>query len=142
MGITTIYLEADDLMISVWHGVVSGAEWEQMVRRNLADDPLWPRGRRHLADLTTFDPAELTIEDVDTVAAIGREHIENFAGRRQAIVATLGWDLARNYERRALDGATTIVFTNVRDACAWLGIDPVRAGKIVAELRAEARAGG
>ena len=140
MGIASTYLHADDVTVAVWDGTVSGAEWERTVRQFFADDPRWPRGRRHLTDLTTFDPSELTYEDIDRVAALMREHLVNFVGRRHAIVAVLAWELARQFERRAQSGATTIVFNNLSDACEWLGFDLARARDVTAQLRTEQRA--
>ena len=140
MGIASEYLEADDLLIVVWHGPISGDDWEQFVLRRLADDPTWPPGKRRLADLTTLDPSLLSAADVETVIPHYRERLQNLAGSRQAIVATEGWELARTFERRIDQlGATTIVFNDVEAACAWLAIDPVSARQVIDRLRAGLR---
>jgi hypothetical protein len=140
MGITSIYLEADDLMVGVWHGTVSGAEWQDFTRRQLADDPNWPPGKRHLTDLTTFDPSELNVEDLDVVAGLYSDRITKIARRRQAIVASSGWEIARAFERRMQRlGATTVVFNSVAAACNWLGADLESMRGIIGELRDDLR---
>lgn len=140
MGIANEYVEADDLLVVVWHGPVSGDEWARFVRQRLADDPSWPPGKRRLADLTTLDPSLLSTTDVETVTPLYGERLRNLAGSRQAIVATQGWDLARAFERR-IDrlGATTVVFNDVEAACAWLAIDPVSTRRVIAILRSALR---
>ena len=50
MGIASDYVESDDLLVIVWDGQVSGAEWKQNVGRQVDDDPAWPRGRRRRLD--------------------------------------------------------------------------------------------
>ena len=141
MGITSVYLDAEDLTVAVWHGTVSGAEWKHFVHVQLANDPDWPRGKRHLADLTTFDPGELSSEDLDAVVGLVSGRIVKIARRREAIVASLGWELARGFERRIQRlGAMTVVFNSVPDACTWLGADLERVREIVSGLRDELRA--
>ena len=140
MGIASEYLVADDLLVVVWHGRVSAEEWERFVRQRLADEPGWPLGKRRLADITTLDPSLLTSDDVETVTALYRDRLRNLAASRQALVASQGWDLARDFERR-MDrlGATTVVFNHVEDACAWLGIELVATRQLISRLRAGIR---
>lgn len=143
MGIASDYVESDDLLVIVWDGQVSGAEWKQNVGERVDDDPAWPRGRRRLIDLTTLDPSELSSNDMEVVIAYGRERIHHVAGRRQAVVAVLAWDLAQEFARRSTElGATTIVFDRLEPACAWLGVDPASARPVARQLRAELRANG
>ena len=134
------YYESDDLLVIVGSGRVSGDEMERFVVEQLAADPSWPQGKRRLSDITTLDPSLLTLADVVTVTALFRERLQNLAGARQAIVASQGWELAREFERY-IDrlGATTVVFNRVKDACVWLGIDPVLARQRIAALRAGLR---
>ena len=136
MGIAAEYLEAEDLLIVVWHGLVSAEEWQQFVSRRIAGEASWPSGKRRLADLTTLDPSVLSTTDIDKVIPLYRERIGNLVGSRQAIVAGLAWDLARDFERR-IDGlgATTVVFNDVEAACEWLGSDPASTREVIARLR-------
>jgi hypothetical protein len=140
MGIASEYLEAEDVLIVVWDGLVSPADWEQFVRQRLRDDPNWPSGKRRLADVTTLDPSLLTSADVDVVTGLYHDRMENLVGTRQAIVATQGWDLARDFERR-IDrlGATTVVFNDVESACAWLGTDAGVTRGVIDRLRSGLR---
>jgi hypothetical protein len=141
LGIASDYVETDDVLVIVWDGQVSGAEWKQNVGKRLDDDPAWPRGRRRLIDLTTLDPSEITTSDIEVVIAVGRERIHHVAGSRQAVVAVLAWDLAQEFARRSTElGATTIVFDRLEPACAWLGVDPASARPVARQLRAELRA--
>jgi hypothetical protein len=140
MGIASEFLETEDLLIVVWHGTVSGDEWEAFARQRIAEDPRWPLGKRRLGDITTFEPSRMSPADVETVTDLYVDRLQNLVGSRQAIVASHAWDLARKFERN-IDrlGATTVVFNRVADACAWLGIDPVAACQILATLRSGLR---
>jgi hypothetical protein len=141
MGIAAVYVESTDLHVIVWDAMVSGADWQQNIGGQLDQDPAWPRGRRRLIDVTTLDPSLLSSSDVDTAIAYGRERILQVAGTRQAIVATLAWDLAQDFARRSTElGATTIVFDRLDAACQWLGVDAEATRPTVAALRAQLRA--
>lgn len=141
MGIASLYVDDEDVFVVVWDGTVSGEEWARVVDEQLNDDPAWPRGRRRLIDVTTFDPSELTADDIAAVIASARERIHTVAGRRQGVVAAHAWDLAREFaERSTALGATTIVFDRLDDACAWLHVDPAVVRPVVAQLRSELRA--
>jgi hypothetical protein len=133
-------LQPDDVLFIVWDGVVSGSHWEDHTRQRLADDPSWPSGTRRLADITSFDPSELTSPDIATVVELFRSRTSKLVGTRIAIVASDGWRLARDFERQ-IDrlGTTTIVFNEVKSAADWLGIDVDVARATLARLRSDAR---
>ena len=133
-------LQPDDVLFIVWDGVVSGSHWEDHTRQRLADDPSWPSGTRRLADITSFDPSELTSPDIATVVELFRSRTSKLVGTRIAIVASDGWRLARDFERQ-IDrlGTTTIVFNEVKSASDWLGIDVDVARATLARLRSDAR---
>jgi len=139
MAIATELLP-DDVLIIVWDGVVSGDHWEAHTRQRLADDPTWPSGVRRLADITSFDPSALTSPDITTVVELLRTRTSKLVGTRLAIVASDGWQLARDFERQ-IDrlGTTTIVFNEVKSAADWLGIDVDTARATIKRLRAEAQ---
>src|SRR3954469_9480571 len=130
----------DDVLIIVWDGVVSGSHWEDHTRQRLADDPAWPSGTRRLADITSFDPSELTSPDIAVVVELLRSRPSRLVGTKIAVVASDGWDLARDFERQ-IDrlGTTTIVFNEVKSAADWLGIDVDVARATITRLRADAR---
>ena len=133
-------LQPDDVLFIVWDGVVSGSHWEDHTRQRLDDDPSWPSGTRRLADITSFDPSELTSPDIATVVELLRSRTSKLVGTRIAIVASDGWRLARDFERQ-IDrlGTTTIVFNEVKSAADWLGIDVDVARATIARLRSDAR---
>lgn len=141
VAIATEYVESDDLLVVVWDGVVSGSDWEAFARQRLADDPVWPRGKRRLADLTTFDPSQLSSTDIEAVTELFRERTGSIVGTRLAIVASSAWEKAREFEQ-VIDrlGSTTIVFNEVDGACSWLGIDSTSAREMLAALRRRLRA--
>jgi len=139
MAIATELL-SDDVLIVVWDGLVSGDHWEAHTRQRLADDPTWPSGTRRLADITTFDPSALTSPDITTVVELLRTRTSRLVGTRMAIVASGGWELAREFERQVDRlGTTTIVFNEVKSAAKWLGIDVDVARTTITRLRADAR---
>lgn len=141
MGISTRYVESDDVLVIVWDGAVSLGQWEEVARVQLSDESTWRQGRRRLIDLTTFVPSELNTTDVAHIVALTRARIRSVAGRRQAIVAPSAWDLAREFAHQSEQlGATTIVFDRIDPACAWLGIDPASVHPVLVELRAALRA--
>jgi hypothetical protein len=133
-------LQPGDVLMIVWDGVVSGDDWETHTRRRLADDPSWPSGTRRLADITSFDPSALTSPDVATVVELLRTRTSKLVGTRIAVVASEGWDLARDFERQ-IDrfGTTTIVFNEVKSAADWLGVDVDATRSTIKRLRTEAR---
>ena len=137
MAIASEYLEAEDLLVVVWDGTVSGEDWEAFVRAGrLAADPAWPPGTRRLVDITTLESDSLTPADVQANADLYRDRGASMVGVRNAIVASRAWSIATEYERR-IDrlGSTTIVFNYLAEACGWLGLDPVRVRDVVTALR-------
>jgi hypothetical protein len=143
VAIASEYLEAEDLLVVVWDGMVPGEEWEAFARGRLAEDPDWPRGTRRIVDLTTLDPSSLSKADVEANASLYRDRAANMVGARTAIVASRAWEIATEYERR-IDrlGSTTIVFNYLLEACGWLGVDQELVRGIVSRLRRELRARG
>jgi hypothetical protein len=141
MAIASEYLEAEDLLVIVWDGVVTGDEWEEFARGRIAADPRWPPGARRLVEVTTLDPSSLTPADVEANAELYRDRAANMIGTRTAIVAARAWDIATEYERR-IDrlGAQTVVFNYLSEACGWLGLDADRVRGVVTRLRRDLRA--
>jgi hypothetical protein len=140
MGIASEYVEAEDLLVVVWDGTVSGDEWDAFARGRLAADPEWPRGTRRLIDVTGLDPSSLTTADAEANADLYQDRTANLVGTRTAIVASRAWEVATAFERR-IDrlGSTTIVFNYLAEACGWLGLDPEPARRVVTRLRRELR---
>lgn len=138
MGIAYRYLADDDLTVTVWAGPVTREYWETYLR-GCMDDPQWFAAKRRLTDTTAADTAGITAADVAIVASNLNEAVPA-RGQKVAIVAAASWDLAKVAEGQYLkDGASAIQFTNVRTACAWLGVDATRVARAVRELQAELR---
>ena len=142
MGIASVYVEPGDLLVVIWDGKISLAEWEQAVRGQLDDESGWRQGRRRLVDLTTADVSELESADVKHVVETTAQRIQSVGGRRQAIVTTVDWDLANEFARRSTQiGALTIVFDRLEPACDWLGVEASVMRPYLDTLRTELRTG-
>ena len=136
------FIERDDLLVVVWDGLVSGADWTEFVDQRMVDNPNWPPGKRAIADILTVDPSSLSVTDVAAVTGVYRTLARNFTGKRIAIVAAAGWDIAVEYEQH-IDrlGSTTIVFNQIESACGWLGVDARSTREVIRTLRAGLRHG-
>jgi len=142
MGIASVYVEPGDLLVIVWDGKVTLAEWEESVRRQLDDEYGWRLGRRRLVDLTTADVSELESADVKHVVETTATRIRSVAGRRQAVVTAFDWQLANEFAQRSSQiGALTIVFDRLESACAWLGVEATAMLPYLETLRTELRTG-
>jgi hypothetical protein len=142
MGIASVYVEPGDLLVIVWDGTVTLAEWQQSVSRQLEDESGWRQGRRRLVDITTADVSELEPADVKHVVETTVPRIRSVAGRRQAIVTTLDSNLANEFAQRSTQiGALTIVFDRLEPACAWLDVEASAMRPYLETLRTELRTG-
>ena len=141
MPIASEFVEAEDLLVVVWDGIVTGEEWETFARDRIAAEPDWPLGSRRLVDVTTLDPSSLSPADVATNTDLYRDRTTRMVGARTAVIAAGAWDIATEWER-SIDrfGSRTIVFNYLPEACGWLGLDPDLAREVVTRLRRELRA--
>ena len=139
MGIAHRYVEAADVIVTVWDGLVTPAEWSEVVRRQLAG-PSSSRGKRRLTDTRTADPSSITASDVEAISATYERAEMETSGVKLAIVANKGWATAQQVETamRKL-GVSTVVFNDVHTACAWLGVDPDLVAATIHEIRQELR---
>jgi hypothetical protein len=139
MGIAHRYLDGIDLLVTVWDGRISGAEWLALAQRHVTE-PGFAAGARRLTDATSADISDLTTADVDAVSAIYDEHGFEMQSVRLAIVARAGFEIAQRAEHDYAElGARTIVFVDVIAACDWLGVDPEVVQPAIATLREELR---
>jgi hypothetical protein len=123
----------------VWSSAVSLEEWLDHCR-NLAADPAWPAGNKHLTDLSTSsDISSIYESDLYEVSELFSILPERIARLKLALFT--GDRHQRKPELFALflssTGVSTRVCRALEDACAWLGIDRLDAEKILAGLRAE-----
>ncbi|HTD49760.1 MAG TPA: hypothetical protein VK771_04125 [Acidimicrobiia bacterium] len=137
MGIAHRYIDSEDLIVTVWHGVVTWDQWAAVVRQQVGD-PTWSYGRRRLTDASTADTSDLTADHVDAISAIYGATANGIAGTQLAIVGDDVSTLAEHVERSmAALRVTTFIFNSIQIACAWLGVDPDIADHTIIELRAE-----
>lgn len=122
----------------VWSQAVSLEEWLDHCR-NLAADPVWPAGNRHVADLSeSLDTSSIYESDLDEVSQLFSIYRERIAGLRLALVT------GNRHQRKpelfgqfvSSIGVDTRLCRELEDACAWLGIDCKEAETILAGLRA------
>ncbi len=140
MPIAHAYLADADLAVNVWTGVVTFDDWIAHARRQLAD-PFWAPGRLRLTDTLSADLSHLDAEDVDKLSAFYAEQGLRAPDACLAIVAAAGWELAgRAHVGLEPLGVNTMLFTNVADACMWLGVDVGTVSNVVNELREHAGA--
>ena len=123
MAIGSVYVEAADLLVVVWDGRVTLAEWQAAIARQLADESSGWQARRRLADLTTAAPSEIAPADLKQIVETTAPQVPRFASRL-AIITRVDWTLAGEFaERVTAAGAATTVFDRLETACSWLGIE-------------------
>ncbi len=136
MPITHICQPPRELVISVWEGSVTAAEWMAHLRE-LQLDPGFPSTWKHLVDMCfgatapSFGASEIQ-EGVDFLASRGSAS----AGRRVAIVTGADIKTARLFRDLAESArVTSEVFSDLHPACAWLAINREEAAAVIAALR-------
>jgi hypothetical protein len=139
MAIGSVYVEAADLLVVVWDGKVTLAEWQAAIGRQLSDQSGWWQVRRRLADLTTADPTGIAPADLRQIVETTAPQVPGFA-RRLAIITRVDWTLASEFaERVTRAGAPTMVFDALETACSWLGIQAAVVRPSLEALRGELR---
>jgi len=139
LGIARRFVEAADLVVTVWDGAVTAAEWADVVQGQVGDARA-SEGNRRLADLRTIDFSNITAADVETITSAFQAVEIDRSRVRFAVVVDEGWVIAQHAEERmGAQGATTVTFNDMYSACAWLGVDPSIALATIAELRSELR---
>ena len=139
MGIARRQIKGSDLIVTVWNGLVTAAEWADTVQSQVADRN-HSLSTRRLTDARTADSSNITEDDVAVISAsYGRSGVA-LSGVKLAIVANEGWETAQQVETSMNNlGVTTVVFSDVHTACLWLGVDPATAVAAINELRREMR---
>jgi hypothetical protein len=139
MAIGSVYVEPADLLVVVWDGKVTLAEWQAAIARQLADERSWWQGRRRLADLTTAAPSEIQSADLEHIVETTAPQVPGFASRL-AIITRVDWTLASEFAERVTGaGAATMVFDRLETACSWLGVEPDAVRPSLEALRAVLR---
>ena len=133
------YVEAANVFVTVWDGMVTAAEWGDVARRQVVD-PNWSRAQRRLTDARTADTSAITDDDANGISTVYMRADAEFSGVRIAFVANQSRDVAQLVEGAlAGKGVTTIVFYDLDTASAWLGVDTKVVSTTVHDLRQELR---
>jgi hypothetical protein len=118
--------------VSVWDGNISANDIQQHLI-HLAGNGEWPPGQLHLTDLTTV--GDVTVPDPELVELLyeGTDLAEELK-----VTVLVRPDSVHEPDLRFASAAHEIratTFTDIRDACAYLGISTVDAQAIIQDLR-------
>jgi len=137
MGIAYSCDKDKGVSYEVWAGVVTGSDWVEHVRRQVADRE-WPAGDRSLTDLQLVSRnSSIGKAEMEQVVAIYRAQPKKLAAGKAAVVAGKDFRLSplfRIFTSR--HGFRLIVFSDMATACKWLGLDPKEAERSIVRLRA------
>ena len=137
MGIAYSCDKEKGVSYEVWAGVVTGNDWVEHVRRQVAD-PEWPAGDRSLTDLQLISKdSSIGKAEMEQVVALYRAQPAKLAQGRAAVVAGNEFQLSplfRIFTSR--HGFRLIVFSDMSLACKWLGLDLHEAERSIVRLRA------
>ena len=135
MPVKYVVLNQGSLVLELWTGVISHDEVLTHERQHLSDASI-ARGASVLVDATGAS-FETTTEAVHEVTDLYRRSIEKLrVGKAALLVNESTCDRARVYEKQSTDlGMRVILFNSLDVACAWLGVDVMRAGEAFEQLR-------
>ena len=135
MSISYAYVEDEDLLVTVWDGVVTFDECAAAAREHASDEG-WRRGRLRLTDTSTADAAAFVAADFNEIVKTHAANDVERWDRKLAIVAPHALEIARSAERhiRRL-GVDVFVCDSVYSACVWLGVDNNIARRTIESLR-------
>jgi hypothetical protein len=125
----------------VWHEDVTPNTWRNHVDALMAD-PAFPPGPLFLADLRTAgDAPGISTDVVREIGARLSTESDKLGGLQLAIISDGAWDKARQLVDHdvSVSGLRAIVFSMSSAACAWLGLEPQTAERILNDLRSEMR---
>jgi hypothetical protein len=140
MGIAYCCDKNKGITYEVWDGVVTGAQWLEHARSQVADRD-WFAGSRSLTDLESVS-ADTSIgkAEIKQVAAIYGAHVKKIVTGKAAVVANKAFQQSPLFELfTSKHGLRLIVFNDVGTACKWLGIDAKEAEQSIKQLRVKIR---
>jgi hypothetical protein len=139
MGIAYRYVETASLIVTIWDGEITSAQWTDLALRQV-NDPDWSQARRRLTDTRTADTSSITDADAHAISAIYQQANANGRAVRLAIVAHHGRGIAQQVEHSLnTPGVTAIVFNDIDIATRWLSVDTDDAFATIHDLRRELR---
>jgi hypothetical protein len=132
------------LVITVFDGAVTRAEWLDVMRRQVQDDD-FIKAKRSLNDLTSATGLDrFSTDDLDRGVSFFEPHTAKMGhGRKMAVVANEGFDFAAIFEAKLRASSVPIsgiVFVDLHTACMWLGVDTDQAREAIGRMRDELRA--
>jgi hypothetical protein len=138
MGIAYYCDKDKGVSYEVWEGVVTGSDWVEHVRRQVAD-PGWPAGDRSLTDLQLVSRnSSIGKAEMEQVVDIYRSQPKKLAQGRAAVVAGKEFQLSPLFKIfTSRHGFRLIVFSDQALACKWLGLDEKDAQRSIGRLRAK-----
>jgi hypothetical protein len=126
------------LDVTVAAGTITREDMMEHVRGQVAD-PDWPAGQLSLSDFRLVDVLDLTLEDVSDAARLYAPKVHHLANHKTAYLRSPAFRgavvLERAFSRHY--GMGPVEFAELTDACRWLGVDAVLAGRVIADLRRE-----
>jgi hypothetical protein len=139
LGIALQYIESVDLIVTVWDGVVTAADWSEAIQAEL-DDPESARGNRRMTDARTARAPDISEQQVESILDAYKNVDVVVARIRLAMVVTEGWNLAQVVQARMRSsGVTTVLFSDLHAACAWFDIDADAVTATTTALRTQLR---
>jgi hypothetical protein len=140
MNIGYVFDSEQNLIISVWNGIVTFDSWRSQVEQ-LVDNPKFSTHNKYLVDIRygSADPS-IGKEQIQQMAGLIGSKSKKIFNMKMAVVGTKEFEkslLFRSFMNP--ETAAVIVFTNMRIACTWLEIDQVKTEKKIKELREKIR---
>jgi hypothetical protein len=120
LGIALRYLESVDMIVTVWDGVVTAADWTQAIRAELAN-PDSALGNRRMTDARTAEVPGISEEQVEAILD-EYKNVDVVVSRvRLAMVVTDGWNIAHGGRGRLTPVAPNMRRTVARSRSAREG---------------------
>lgn len=127
-----------EVTITVASGVITRTDMLEHVRRQVTD-PEWPAGRVLLSDYRLIEGLVLTASDFDDAARLYAPKASRIVSMRTLYVASRSFGdddvVQRMFARRY--GTGPALRPDIETACSELGIDPIYAHAVIAQLRDE-----
>ena len=140
MNIGYVWDAEENLIISIWNGIVTFNEWRSNVER-LLNDPKFSSTNKYLVDMR-FGSADSSIgkEQIQEMASLIESKVKKILNMKLAIVGTKEFEkslLFRSFMQP--EALAVIAFSDMRIACTWLEIDLAKTEEKINDLREKLR---
>lgn len=137
MNKSYVFDEEQNLIISIWHGVVTFTEWQAKVNR-LVHDPKFSVANKYLVDMRNGSAdSSIGEEEIKEIADLIASKSKEKINMKMAIVGTKEFEKSLIF--RSLmnpEIAAVIAFSDFNIACKWLEIDAIKTENEIQLLRA------